>query len=845
MSYITKDQLSLYLQKVGSQATGPGSNNASNAGGTTRSRSTLTGPRPPTFKASSRRIFQDGASAVSSPRISSPITTSSTQLESAVRNLNMSSVPNTPNKPRPPEPILESMGEEAPVVMESMGSDDQEEPQQPQPHSLHIQHQQQPQHVQHANIVYGTVNGPPGFHGTTPQNWPKQGYVPNVYSEGPPSQMYSGHIGQDQYLHLQQQQQQQYQQYQQYQQQQQQQQQQQHECLRQQHAAQAAALGYVPSGAMPSPATASSHLQHAVIPSTPAQVPMTITPRIIPVMEIPKYKIINPSKTEIDDDDEDKGTAVLEEDDDDWAPEPPPRDPPKPSFQSQSSTSSIELPGPPVPPKIAIPSKPGSAVQKPNSLPPSRGASPYALTSTPPQYDTLSDSDRVPLPPPREFRRKTITPPSGATQTSSTPHSVTNGIFSVRSSPAPGTVKANSAKFNSLASAGGTGSSPTHGSVSFSSPWSPKVQSSTTSFNTANTTATATSNPWTSRKAVDHLRKNSISKGTGTSSSSGSGSGSTVLSTILPRTKAGDAQSPSVLDKNTRRSSMPVATAAPPSPPLPPLEIKELPPILGDTPLYDAEHDSKCIITEAEREEIDRDLVSIESRSSSMSLGDETLLEATEDIMAEQQQQHGVEEDMRAASPESRSSSPAKPPVSAEATDHKFGRAGSGTTLPSYICSSCDKPIVGTMITAMGKKWHSDHFVCTVCEMNLENVQFFHKDGLPYCSKDFHEKFSPKCGHCSMPIENCGDPFEEDGYMVHEDFPYCEKDYLRLFAPKCTGCLDPIQGDFINALKGKWHRDCFGCTVCHIGFDSTSYYVENGKPYCQAHYKKGSRIAQA
>jgi hypothetical protein len=52
--------------------------------------------------------------------------------------------------------------------------------------------------------------------------------------------------------------------------------------------------------------------------------------------------------------------------------------------------------------------------------------------------------------------------------------------------------------------------------------------------------------------------------------------------------------------------------------------------------------------------------------------------------------------------------------------------------------------------------------------------------------------------------------------MVHDDFPYCEKDYLRLFAPKCTGCQDPIQGDFISALKGKWHRDCFGCTVSVI-----------------------------
>ncbi|KAI9233500.1 MAG: LIM domain protein, partial [Podila humilis] len=172
-----------------------------------------------------------------------------------------------------------------------------------------------------------------------------------------------------------------------------------------------------------------------------------------------------------------------------------------------------------------------------------------------------------------------------------------------------------------------------------------------------------------------------------------------------------------------------------------------------------------------------------------------------------------------------------------------------------FICSSCNEAISGMMITAMGKRWHSDHFVCTVCNTNLEHVQFFQRDGLPYCHFDYHDKFSPKCGHCNSAIENecltalgkswhpghffcreCGDPFEEDGYMVHDDFPYCEKDYLRLFAPKCAGCQDPIQGDFISALKGKWHRDCFGCTVCHIGFDTTSYYVENGKPYCQAHY---------
>ncbi|KAF9978983.1 hypothetical protein BGZ73_007870 [Actinomortierella ambigua] len=182
----------------------------------------------------------------------------------------------------------------------------------------------------------------------------------------------------------------------------------------------------------------------------------------------------------------------------------------------------------------------------------------------------------------------------------------------------------------------------------------------------------------------------------------------------------------------------------------------------------------------------------------------------------------------------------------------------------NFICAGCEEPISGMMVTAMGKRWHVDHFICVECGQNLEHVQFFQRDGHPYCHYDYHEKFSARCAHCDTAIENecltalgktwhpehffcrsCGDPFGEDGYMIHEDRPYCEKDYLRLFAPKCAGCQDAIQGDFINALKRKWHRDCFGCTVCHIGFDNSSYFVLDGEPYCETHYKATKAKAAA
>jgi hypothetical protein len=49
---------------------------------------------------------------------------------------------------------------------------------------------------------------------------------------------------------------------------------------------------------------------------------------------------------------------------------------------------------------------------------------------------------------------------------------------------------------------------------------------------------------------------------------------------------------------------------------------------------------------------------------------------------------------------------------------------------------------------------------------------------------------------------------------VHDGQAYCEKDYLRKFGQKCMGCGEYITtGEFVNALDGDWHRDCFVCTV--------------------------------
>ncbi|KAG0299937.1 hypothetical protein BGZ98_009633 [Dissophora globulifera] len=606
----------------------------------------------------------------------------------------------------------------------------------------------------------------------------------------------------------------------------------------------------------------------ASVPTTTSTPSKTITPRIVPIVEIPKYTTINPPKTEIVDDNVDS--------DNDWAPDPPPRDSPK-KIDTKVTAKLLASTGPPTPPKVDI------QQQKPVSVASSFKSSPTSAShpTTPVLTENAmpAEDDRVPLPPPREFRRQSVglqtltgagagaveaaatTSPGSSvtsltrpgsssifrvTQTSSpssTQTTTAGSSFKNTSVPAPGTVRTNSAKFNALAASASGKDAP------LPSPKSISPKSANSVLSSTNIAGSTTSSPWTARKSVENTRRNSLPKGSALAATLGS----------VPTKERKSLDGSSATTGSPRQESVviPPETYA----------DKELPPIRPDTPpssqpaiitavaaemtatplrghYFNAQpvsDEGKCIVTE-------------EDKLAGVPVADDASKEAV--IVEEEDEKKDV-----SPSP----SGVKKTPSPVKAARRKSSGAGADKQASSaFICSSCEEPISGMMITAMGKRWHSDHFVCTVCDLNLEHVQFFQKDGLPYCHFDYHDKFSPKCGHCDSAIENecltalgknwhpghffcreCGDPFGEDGYMVHDDFPYCEKDYLRLFAPKCTGCLDPIQGDFISALKGKWHRDCFGCTVCHIGFDTASYYVENGKPYCQTHYKTGAQPAVA
>uniref|UniRef100_A0A3Q4H0P9 Transforming growth factor beta 1 induced transcript 1 n=1 Tax=Neolamprologus brichardi TaxID=32507 RepID=A0A3Q4H0P9_NEOBR len=204
---------------------------------------------------------------------------------------------------------------------------------------------------------------------------------------------------------------------------------------------------------------------------------------------------------------------------------------------------------------------------------------------------------------------------------------------------------------------------------------------------------------------------------------------------------------------------------------------------------------------------------------------------------------------------------PPQPPSSGGSLDSMLGLLQSDLTRQGVQtsskgnCSACQKPVVGQVVTALGKVWHPEHFVCTECETELGSRNFFEKDGRPYCEPDYFTLFSPHCAHCNKPILNkmvtaldknwhpecfccvkCSRAFGEEGFHDREGQQYCQQCFLTLFASRCQGCSQPILENYISALNSLWHPQCFVCRECYSPFVNGSFFEHEGKPLCEAHY---------
>ncbi|XP_026702997.1 actin-binding LIM protein 2 isoform X9 [Athene cunicularia] len=159
-------------------------------------------------------------------------------------------------------------------------------------------------------------------------------------------------------------------------------------------------------------------------------------------------------------------------------------------------------------------------------------------------------------------------------------------------------------------------------------------------------------------------------------------------------------------------------------------------------------------------------------------------------------------------------------------------------------CFSCDEFIEGEVVSALGKTYHPDCFVCAVCRLPFpagDRVTFNGKEcicqkcSLPPSSStgSFPVQNLRNCGGCGSEIKNgqslvaldkhwhlgcfkcntCGKLLNAE-YISKDGVPYCETDYHAKFGIRCDNCEKYITGRVLEAGEKHYHPTCARCVRC-------------------------------
>lgn len=176
-------------------------------------------------------------------------------------------------------------------------------------------------------------------------------------------------------------------------------------------------------------------------------------------------------------------------------------------------------------------------------------------------------------------------------------------------------------------------------------------------------------------------------------------------------------------------------------------------------------------------------------------------------------------------------------------------------------CTFCNGPITETIINALGRSYHPEHFFCTGCNVELRGKQYKEHEGMPYCTDCkaartvIVDTAAGICAKCKKPIigeylvlngqrmhpehfrcEECGCEFKNGNCHEYEGLLYCYPDYLKLLKQVCAFCQKPIMGRSVTAIGRVWHPEHFMCHTCKEPFGGSTFFEQDGKAYCQIHY---------
>jgi paxillin len=186
------------------------------------------------------------------------------------------------------------------------------------------------------------------------------------------------------------------------------------------------------------------------------------------------------------------------------------------------------------------------------------------------------------------------------------------------------------------------------------------------------------------------------------------------------------------------------------------------------------------------------------------------------------------------------------------------------TIVSGVVCANCNEAISGIALFAFEMHWHPYCLACNTCGRDFTDGLSAEEgpDGLAYCTKDFHAKFSDKCASCNQVIlgqmltaldkkwhpdhfvcGTCKEPLPGTFFpgpngnftwFSSIEMPYCEKHYYELMGLLCPECEKPIiGGKAVSFAEKKYHPEHFRCAYCKKNLVGEAYLKQNGKPYCK------------
>ncbi|KAJ3043057.1 hypothetical protein HDV00_005965 [Rhizophlyctis rosea] len=125
-------------------------------------------------------------------------------------------------------------------------------------------------------------------------------------------------------------------------------------------------------------------------------------------------------------------------------------------------------------------------------------------------------------------------------------------------------------------------------------------------------------------------------------------------------------------------------------------------------------------------------------------------------------------------------------------------------------CAGCKQGLVGEYVSACGKEFHPQCFVCQECKQPFPSGTFFEQDGVPYCEAHFQARRGAICSGCTRGIASGQRTVSALGkkfHLEHFGCTYCGKQLV----PSNVGGNDVVvaDGDGFREREGKAY-----CMLC-------------------------------